>query len=210
MAFPDMAWMVRLGRQFTQWSALAPTSGREVAMIRGEKTRLRALEHDDLPHFVRWINDPEVRRFMTLRYPLSMTEEENWWTGFLERRDDYIFAIEVEDGSYIGNIGLHKVDRENRQAMLGIIIGNKAYWGQGYGADAIQAMLRWAFEYMNLNRVYLTVYAYNKRAIRCYEKCGIRHEGAMRQARYTGGQYHDELMMAILQDEFVEEGRKRN
>jgi RimJ/RimL family protein N-acetyltransferase len=174
-------------------------------MIRGAKTRLRALEHDDLPHFVHWINDPEVRRFMAIRYPLSMTEEEKWWEGFVERQDDYIFAIESEDGTYIGNIGLHDLERENRKALLGIIIGDKGYWGQGYGTDAILTMLRWAFDYLNLTRVYLTVYAYNERAIRCYQKCGFRHEGTMRQARFTGGRTYDEWMMGILRDEFLEE-----
>ncbi len=172
-------------------------------MIQGTKTRLRALEHDDLPHFVRWINDPETRRFMVMRYPLSMTEEEKWWERFLQRENDYIFAIEAEDGNYIGNIGLHDIERENRRAELGIIIGDKAYWGQGYGTDAIQAMLGWGFGYLNLNRVSLRVYAYNQRAIRCYEKCGFQYEGAMRQARYVDGRYHDELMMGILRDEFL-------
>ena len=172
-------------------------------MILGSKTCLRALEQDDLPHFVRWINDPETRRFMMMRYPLSMTEEEQWWQGFLTRKDDHIFAVEAEDGTYIGNIGLHGIERENRRALLGIIIGEKAYWGQGYGTDAIRAMLRWAFGYLNLNRISLTVYAYNERAIRCYLKAGFRHEGAMREARFIDGQYHDELVMGILRHEFL-------
>ena len=173
-------------------------------MIRGNKTCLRALEKNDLPYFVRWINDPEVRHFMMARYPLSMTEEENWWEGFVARKGDHIFAIEAGDGTYIGNIGLHDVERESRRAMLGIIIGEKAYWGQGYGSDAIRTLLGWAFGYLNLNRVYLTTYAYNERAIRCYLKCGFRHEGTMRQARYVDGQYYDELMMGILRDEFLQ------
>jgi RimJ/RimL family protein N-acetyltransferase len=173
-------------------------------MIRGSKTCLRALERDDLPHFVRWINDPETRRFMMMRYPLSLTEEEKWWEGFFERKDDHIFAIEAGDGTYIGNIGLHGIERENRRALLGILIGEKAYWGQGYGTDATRAMLGWAFGYLNLHRVSLTVYAYNERAIRCYLKSGFRHEGAMRQARYVDGQYYDELIMGILRDEFLE------
>ncbi len=173
-------------------------------MIRGTKICLRALEQDDLPHFVRWINDPETRRFMMMRFPLSMTEEENWWEGFVTRQHDYIFAIEADDGAYIGNIGLHGIERENRRALLGIIIGEKAYWGQGYGTDAVKAMLGWAFGYMNLNRVALTVYAYNERAIGCYLKCGFRHEGAMRQARYVDGQYYDELMMGILREEWLQ------
>lgn len=177
-------------------------------MIRGTKTRLRALEHDDLPHFVRWINEPETRRFMALRYPLSMTEEEKWWQNLPQRKNDHIFAIEAEDGTYIGNIGLHGIERENRRATVGIIIGHKAYWSRGYGSDAIRALLRWAFEYLNLNRLSLTAYAYNERAIRCYEKCGFQHEGIMRQARYSDGQYYDELMMGILRDEFLAEQKE--
>ncbi len=172
-------------------------------MIRGIKTRLRALEHDDLARFVRWINDPETRHFLAMRFPLSMTEEEQWWENLPKRKDDHIFAIEAEDGTHIGNIGLHSVERENRRAMIGIMIGEKDYWGQGYGTDAIKAMLGWAFNYLNLNRVYLTVYAYNERAIRSYEKCGFQHEGTMRQARYVDGQYHDELMMGLLREEFL-------
>jgi RimJ/RimL family protein N-acetyltransferase len=174
-------------------------------MIRGSKTSLRALGQDDLPHFVRWINDPEVRRFMMMRYPLSMTEEENWWESFVARKGDHIFAIEASDGTYIGNIGLHDIQTENRRALLGIIIGEQAYWGQGYGTDAIRAMLNWAFGYLNLNRVYLTVYAHNERAIRCYEKCGFQHEGTMRQAQYIDGRYVDEWTMGILRDEFLAE-----
>ena len=172
-------------------------------MIRGSKIRLRALEHNDLPRFVRWINDPETRHFMTMRYPLSQSEEEKWWDSFLERKNDHIFAIEAKDGTYIGNIGLHGFERENRRAQLGILIGDKACWGKGYGTDAIVAMLRWAFAHLNLNRVSLTVFAYNERAIRCYQKCGFQHEGTMRQARYAGGQYHDELVMGVLRDEFL-------
>jgi RimJ/RimL family protein N-acetyltransferase len=172
-------------------------------MIQGTKTRLRALEYDDLASFVRWVNDPETRRFVAMRYPLSMTEEDNWWQARLQKKNDHIFAIETEDGTYIGNMGLHDLEPENRQAMLGIVIGPKEYWGRGYGPDAIRALLGWAFGYLNLNRVYLRVYAYNERAIRCYEKCGFQREGVLRQARYSDGHYSDEWIMGVLRREFV-------
>jgi RimJ/RimL family protein N-acetyltransferase len=198
------------GRALFAWyNAGNPDRVREELMIRGTKTRLRALEHNDLSHFVRWINDPEVRRFLIMRYPLSMTEEEKWWEGFLQRQNDHIFAIEAEDGTHIGNIGLHDIQRENRRAVLGIIIGDKRYWGRGYGTDAIRAMLGWGFRYLNLNRVTLQVYSYNERAIHCYQKCGFRHEGTMRQARYVDGQYFDEWVMGILRDEFLAGQKER-
>jgi RimJ/RimL family protein N-acetyltransferase len=172
-------------------------------MIRGAKTRLRALEREDLPHFVQWINDPETRRFMAMRYPLSMTEEEEWWEAYRERRRDPIFAIESDDGEYIGNVGLHDIDHVNRSAELGIIIGHRTYWGRGYGSDAINALLSWAFDSLNLNRVMLRVFDYNRRAIRAYEKCGFLHEGAMRQAHFCDGAYHDQLIMGVLREEYL-------
>ena len=98
----------------------------------------------------------------------------------------------------------HNIDWKNRKAVQGIFIGEKEYWGRGYGSDAIRALLGFAFREMNLHRVYLSVYDYNERAIRCYEKCGFRHEGRLRKARFSDGRYHDELMMGILREEFEE------
>ena len=171
-------------------------------MIQGQKTKLRAIEREDLPTFVRWFNDPEVRQYLAMYMPMSMAEEEQWFEHQLEDRDGKVFAIETEDSVHIGNIGLHSIDWKNRRAYLGIVIGEKEYWGRGYGSDAIRALLGFAFGEVNLHRVYLTVYGYNERAIRCYEKCGFRHEGRLREARFSDGRYHDELMMGILREEF--------
>lgn len=171
-------------------------------MIWGQKTRLRAIEREDLPTFVRWFNDPEVRQYLAMYMPMSLADEEKWFERQLEDQNSRVFAIETEEGVHIGNIGLHNIDWKNRRAILGIVIGEKEYWGQGYGSDAIMALLGFAFGEMNLHRVYLTVYDYNHRAIRCYEKCGFRHEGRLREAHFSSGQYHDELMMGILQEEF--------
>ncbi len=85
---------------------------------------------------------------------------------------------------------------------MGIVIGEKAYWGQGYGSDAICAVLRFAFQELNLHRVYLRARADNARGIRAYEKCGFRHEGQLREAIYSNGRYYDELWMGVLRPEF--------
>lgn len=171
-------------------------------MIQGQRTKLRAIEREDLSTFVRWFNDPEVRQYLAMYMPMSMAEEEKWFERQLEDQDNRIFAIETEDGVHIGNIGLHSFDWKNRKALLGIVIGEKEYWGKGYGSDAVRTLLGFAFGEMNLHRVYLTVYDYNERAIRCYERCGFQHEGQLREARFKDGQYHDELMLGILREEF--------
>ena len=104
----------------------------------------------------------------------------------------------------IGNVGQIGLDWKNRSAFLGIVIAEKEYWGRGYGSDAIVTLLRFAFGEMNLHRIYLSVFDTNPRAIRCYEKCGFRHEGRAREALFRDGRYHDALQMAILRQEFFD------
>ncbi len=174
-------------------------------MLEGEKVRLRPIEREDLPRFVRWFADPEVRRHLLVYLPFSLTQEERWYEELqerLRRSESVVLALETLDGLHIGNIGLHEIDWKNRHAELGIVIGEKAYWGQGYGTDAIRTLLRLAFEEMNLHRVYLVVDEDNLRAIRCYEKCGFREEGRLREAVFREGQYHDQPVMSVLQAEF--------
>jgi RimJ/RimL family protein N-acetyltransferase len=174
-------------------------------MIVGEKVRLRPIERDDLPRFVQWFGDPEVRRHLALYLPFSLAQEERWFDNLLdrlERRQDVALAVETAQGVHIGSMGLHAIDWKNRSAELGIVIGEKAYWNQGYGTDAIRTMLGLAFGEMNLHRVFLRVDADNARAIRCYEKAGFRREGTSRQAVFREGVYVDQYVMSILRPEF--------
>jgi len=174
-------------------------------MIEGKKTRLRPIEQDDLPRFVAWFADPDVRRHLLIYMPFSLAEEEQWYQGLLERtarREEVTLAIETSEGMHIGNIGLHAINWKDRGAEMGIVIGEKGYWGQGYGADAIRTVLGLAFREMNLHRVYLRVDVDNERGIGCYEKAGFHREGTMRQVVYREGQYVDQHLMSILRPEF--------
>jgi len=171
-------------------------------MIYGKKTRLRRIEREDIPTFVRWFSDPEVRTFLLVNSPISQAEEEKWFERKLEEEGSELFAIETLDGKHIGNIELFDIHRIHRQAELGVVLGEKSYWGQGYGSDAILALLQFAFQELNLHRVQLRVYEDNERGKRAYEKCGFQLEGRLRDAIYRRGRYYDMLMMGILAHEF--------
>lgn len=174
-------------------------------MYTGEKVRLRAYHPDDTKQAWLYINDPEVKRFLApgVPYPVTWPEEEKWIAGQSSRNDIYSFAIETLDtGEYIGGCGINQLDWKNRVATVGIFIGKKELWGKGFGTDAMQVLIRFIFEQMNLNKVKLNVYSFNQRAIRSYEKCGFKTEGVLRQEIFRDGQYHDELVMAILRDEW--------
>ncbi|MDH7489560.1 MAG: GNAT family protein [Anaerolineae bacterium] len=171
-------------------------------MIVGQRVRLRALEESDLERCYRWINDPEVTEHLTARFPVSTHDERKWLLQASSGDADRSFAIETAEGEHIGNIGLHRIHYLDRNAELGILIGEKDRWNQGYGTDAILTLLKFAFEEMNLHRVYLRVDADNPRAIRCYEKCGFVKEGTLRDATYRRGRYKDQYIMSVLAHEF--------
>lgn len=177
-------------------------------MIYGDRVRLRHVEREDLPQFVEWLNDPEVSQGLTLHTPLSMAEEENWFEnvlkGPIDERPLVIEAMEDDEWRMIGNSGFHNLDWRNRNAELGIFIGDKTYWDQGYGTEVVRLLLRHGFSTLNLYRIFLRVFEDNSRAIRAYEKAGFIHEGRQRQAEYHDGQFYDVLFMSVLRPEWAE------
>jgi RimJ/RimL family protein N-acetyltransferase len=177
-------------------------------MLHGQKVLLRAVTRSDLPTFVRWFNDPEVTEFLGGNmWPMSPEAEERWFNQAVEN-SNMVLTIETlpaggQPAVHIGNCGLHDPSTRNQHAELGIVIGEKAYWSQGYGTDAMTTLLRYAFLELNYHRVFLRVYDFNPRGIRCYEKCGMREEGRLRQHMFRHGAWHDEIIMGILRDEFL-------
>ena len=172
-------------------------------MTRGERVRLRAIEREDIPRFVEWLNDSEVTRYLTMYLPFSRAQEEGWFEQHLNDEKSCVLAIETMEGEHIGSVGLHDIQWKDRSAQLGVFIGERDLWGQGYGTDAIRALLRLAFHEMALHRITLRVFDFNLRAIRCYQKCGFSQEGCLREAHFTEGRYHDVLIMGILSPEFA-------
>jgi RimJ/RimL family protein N-acetyltransferase len=175
-------------------------------MFSGELVTLGPIQREYLPRYVEWLNDWEIRRFLapTLAHPYTMEDEEEWFNQQRQAKNEHHFAILTrEQDQLIGNCGLHQIDGSNHNAILGIFIGDKNYWSKGYGTDATRTLLRFAFGEANLHRVELEVFAFNPRAIRMYEKVGFKLEGVRRQALFREGAWHDEHIMAILQDEWI-------
>jgi RimJ/RimL family protein N-acetyltransferase len=159
-----------------------------------------------------WINDPEVQHGISIYLPFSMADEEEWFEGMRKHpADEHNFAIEVRlpatdtgEGAWkmIGSCGFFSLDGRNRSSEFGIMIGDKSYWNQGYGTEAVRLLVQHGFNTLNLNRIFLRVLENNPRAIRAYEKAGFTHEGRQRQAEFKDGKYINLLVMSILKDEF--------
>ncbi|MBW8011780.1 MAG: GNAT family N-acetyltransferase [Chloroflexi bacterium] len=175
-------------------------------MIYGKRIRFRAPEREDLPMYTKWINDSEVRAGLNMFLPMSLASEEKWFEQMLEKpAEEHPMSIDVQEGKswkLIGNCGLMFFNQRARTAEVGIMIGEKDYWDQGYGTEAMQLILRHGFNTLNLNSITLRVYETNPRAIRSYEKTGFVLDGRIRQSHFAEGKYVDTLFMSVLRDEW--------
>lgn len=183
-------------------------------MFYGERIRLRRDERSDLPMFVEWLNDPLVRRFLSLHLPISQANEEGWFEKMLTLPPaEQPFAIEImEKGGWclIGNCGFFDFDQRVRSAEVGILIGEKTAWNKGYGTEVMRLLLRIGFETLNLNRIFLRVDRDNLGGIRAYEKAGFIHEGCFRQGTYRENHYQDMLFMSVLHSEWHPDEEKND
>lgn len=171
------------------------------APLEGKLVRLRAREPEDEPYYYRWINDPEVSRYLAARYPFSHAQERDF-LGTPPGYSHFVASVvTLADDRLIGDVELRVGPPENRAGEVGIMIGERDCWGRGYGTDALRTLCRFAFEQMNLHRIELHVFAEHEQAIRVYERVGFRVEGRRQDAIYKHGRFHDMLLMSVLQGE---------
>ena len=176
-------------------------------MIRGHRIYLRSIERDDLARCHAWMNDEELRSTLAQRYPMSLPREADWIERVTRGQDpsEMTFAICLADGDrHIGNCGLMAIDRDNRTATLGILIGEKDCRGKGYGTEAVRTLCRFAFEEMDLRKIRLDTHEDNEAALRAYGKVGFRREGVLRQEFYRKGRALDVVRMGLLRDELTQ------
>ena len=171
--------------------------------IEGEKINLSPINSDDYEIYTNWMNNYDTAKFIT-QYTNIITEKSE--KDYLERieNEKYNFAIVVkENNKLVGNISLMDYDQLNQRAELGIFIGNSEDRHKGYGTEAIQLLLNYAFNYLNLNNIFLKVYDLNKNAINVYKKIGFKQIGKRHECFYFNGQLTDEIYMEILKKEYI-------
>jgi RimJ/RimL family protein N-acetyltransferase len=170
----------------------------------GSQVILRHHRIDDLPHVRRWYRDPELARLT--RYavqPMTDDEVDRFFHARLMSPESVAYAIdERAAGRLIGLTTFSNLDPDNGSVLFHITIGEPDAWGRGYGTEATGLMLELAFKRIGLHRVTLSVFSFNERAIRSYQKSGFRLEGRAREAILRDGQRFDELSMGVLATEW--------
>lgn len=186
-------------------------------VVQGERVRLIPAEPEMAERFRVWVNDTDTRHLIGgAAYPISRAAEAEFLRGRSKVSwDDGVFlAIQALDSGdagdtgdagepvLIGSVELRGFSAEERHCEVGILIGDPAYRGGGYGTEAMRLACRFAFEELGLERVWLHTDEFNTRAQRSYEKVGFVQEGRLRRHAYTGGRYYDVIAMGLLREEF--------
>ncbi|MDI6824231.1 MAG: GNAT family protein [Bacillota bacterium] len=178
-------------------------------MLRGERVVLREFRREDVDAIQAWVNNENITKYLAFAlFPQSREETIEFVERQLYKKNsprEGIFVIALNDDpdlTYIGSVGLHNIDYRNRHCEIGIVIGREDLLGQGLGAEAIRLVLGFAFDFPNMHKVNIRTYEYNERGLRCYRRCGFREEGRVRQQRYYGGRYWDEILLGMTEEEF--------
>ncbi|MBQ7473720.1 MAG: GNAT family N-acetyltransferase [Oscillospiraceae bacterium] len=164
---------------------------------------IRKFERSDIPNKVKWINDPANNRYLHYDLPLSVEKTEKWFDSHFGETTRYDAVIEV-DGKAVGLIGLLAVDQKNRKAEYYISLGDTAYKGKGVAKEATRKLLRFAFEELGLNRVYLFTEVDNLSAQKLFEAVGFQREGILQQDIFSRGVYVNRIAYGFLKEDWRE------
>lgn len=171
-------------------------------MLAGELVALRPLRAADRATSVRWRNDPDIRdNVLGYRFPVTEEMEADWVEGVLkdQSRSRLVLAIEDKaDGALVGFVYLNGIDWFARNAEFGMLIGDKGRQGKGLARETLALTVGYAFQTLNLNKLYLRVAAFNERALQLYRAFGFVEEGVQRQQAFIGGRYHDVVLMGLI------------
>lgn len=178
--------------------------------IVGKKIYLRGLEKYDLEsEYFQWLNDQDVTRYLDSgNFPNTIENMEEFYRNTVLSSNNVIFAIvDIESDKHIGNIKLGPINWISRISPVGIMIGDKDYWGKSYGTESMELVLDYAFNKLNLHKITLGVVASHDAATKAYEKAGFKVEGKGRSQFYLNEKYFDTLYMGILREEFMSRDR---
>lgn len=174
-------------------------------IIKGKKVILRAIEQDDLPLLLKWANDPDICSMVGgWHFPINTNDQKKWFESLSLNSVNQRFAIDSVADGLIGTANLVDINWKDRNAFHGILLGETAIRGKGYAADAIMAIMKYAFEELGLNRLDTTIIEYNTPSYSLYtQKCGWKKEGVQKDWYFRSNRFWDRIMVGVTKADYI-------
>ncbi len=148
--------------------------------------------------------DKDIARLTGCKENFSKDEVISFFLKSIQDTDRYYFLIISPDNRIIGETVINEIDNQTKSANFRIGIFQSSEQGKGIGTWAVETTRDFAFEILKLHRLSLDVFSFNMRAEKCYLKAGFKIEGVLRDAILNGNEYADDILMSILENEWLE------
>ena len=175
----------------------------ENSTISGDHIRLRSLAEADMILKVKWYNDPAMRKTLVIDEIFDLAGTQGWFGRLADNDTRADFMVESLDGMPIGITGLIDIDRKNKTAQCYCVIGEKSFWGKGFGTEIHSILFEWGFERFDIEKIWAHIRTNNPAIFRVVEKLGFKIEGTLRQDKIVNGERIDLYHIGLLRDEFV-------
>ncbi len=169
--------------------------------LEGEGIELRTIEEEDIEWMRDNINDPEIRKYTSMKYPLNYEQEKDWFENSVSSEGGPIHLLITEDKDRKGVISLMKVNKEGGNAEIGLWISGEEQ-GKGVGTEASRLMTDYGLRELRLHRIYARVFEHNPGSAKIWEKLDYQEEGCMREHDFIDGEYRDLRIFGMLRDEW--------
>jgi RimJ/RimL family protein N-acetyltransferase len=170
--------------------------------FRGEKISLRAFDRKDIELAASWNNNEEITSYMLSRFPVSIYEQEKWYEKTMnDKTKKKLIIVNNTSKSSIGMVSLFNIDLKNLSAEVGVYLTPSAQ-GKGYAKEAIQLISRFAFNEMNMHKLYASVIEFNKASVKTFESAGFSFEYTKKEAVYTNGRFFDVVYLCLFKRDF--------
>ncbi len=182
----------------------------ELVFLKSARIQLRALTEKDLTEeYLQWLNDDEVCRHNSHAiFPNTEQKMKDYFNRLDSQKEVVLAIIDSEADKHIGNISLQNINWVSRNAEFAILLGDKKYWGKGYGEEAAKLIVDYGFDRLNLHRIYCGTIEGNEGMKKLAVKLHMQKEGARRQAIYKEGKYLDIIEYGVLRNEYLDKNNR--
>jgi [ribosomal protein S5]-alanine N-acetyltransferase len=171
----------------------------------GKKLYLKGIEQKDLEgRYFDWLNNYEITKYLESSFfPNTKEKMQEYFDGVAKSGNNVLLSIvDLETDKHIGNVRIGPINWVHRTSFLGIMIGERDFWGKGYASEVLQLVLDYVFNRLNLHKISAGANSSNKSSLRIFEKAGFKIEGRRKEELYVDGKYHDGIIMGLTKEDF--------